>query len=123
VARPLAIVKRVFVAAVLAAALLYLGDALSVRIRGIHPHPNDPVESLTAPRILAIPENNGKISYERDIQQPNQAITCVHSLFPHSGFSPCWYAKKQLQQPVPMNLFLPAPSLLHVAFLFTHTIR
>jgi hypothetical protein len=113
VARPLAIVKRILIAAVLAAALLYLGDALSVRIRRIHPHPNDPFESLTAPRILAIPENNGKVSYERDIQQPDQTVTCVHSLFPHSGFFPCWYIKKKLQQPVSMILFSPAPSLLN----------
>ena len=109
-ARPLAIVKRILIATVLAAVLLYLGDALSVRLHNIHPHSNDPFESLTAPRILAIPENNGKIAYEPDIQQPSQTITCVHSLFPHSGFSPCWYVRKQMQQPVPMILFFSARS-------------
>lgn len=109
-ARPLAIAKRILAAVVLAALLLYLGDALSVRLRALRPSTNDPFETLTAPRILAIPENNGKISYEPDIQQPIQTITCVHSLFPHSGFSPCWSATKKIQQPIPMLLSLPAPS-------------
>ena len=109
-ARPLAIVKRVLIAAVLAALLLYLGDTLSVRLRNIHPRPSDPFESLTGPRILAIPENSGKIAYEPDIQQPTQTITCVHALFSHSGFSPCWYVRKQMQQPVPMVVFFSALS-------------
>ena len=109
-ARPLTIAKRILIAALLAVLLLYLGDALSVRLRSIRPQPNDPFETLTAPRILAIPENNGKISYEPDIQQPMQTVTCVHSLFPHSGFPPCWQAKKQIQQPIPMLLFLPIPA-------------
>jgi hypothetical protein len=112
VARPLVIAKRILIATVLAVVLLYLGDAASVQLRNIHSHPTDPFESLTAPRILAIPENNGKIAYEPDIQQPNQTITCVHSLFPHSGFSPCWYIKKHLQQPIPMIQFLHTPSSL-----------
>lgn len=106
-ARPLLIAKRILIAGVLAALLLYVGDAISVHLRGIHPQPNNPFETITAPRILAIPENNGKISYEPDIQQPTQTITCVHSLFPHSGFSPCWRATKQIQQPIPMLLALP----------------
>jgi hypothetical protein len=110
VARPLAIVKRIFIVTVLAAVLLYLGDTLSVRLRNLHPHPNDPFESLSGPRILAIPENSGKIAYEPDVQQPSQTITCVHSLFPHSGYSTCWYVRKQMQQPVPMILFFSAPS-------------
>jgi hypothetical protein len=110
VARPLAIVKRILIAAVLAALLLYLGDTLSVRLRNIHPHLSDPFESLTGPRILAIPENSGKIAYEPDVQRPTQTITCVHALFPHSGFSPCWYVRKQMQQPVPMILFFSACS-------------
>jgi hypothetical protein len=110
VARPLAIIKRILIAAVLAMVLLYLGDTLSVRLRRIHPGPSDPFESLSGPRILAIPENSGKIAYEPDVQQPTQTITCVHSLFPHSGYSPCWYVRKQMQQPVPMILFFSARS-------------
>jgi len=48
--------------------------------------PAEPFETLKALRVLAIPEKNGKTSYEVDAQNPEQTVTCVHSLFPHSGF-------------------------------------
>ena len=50
--------------------------------------PGDPLESLKTLRVLAIPEKNGKTEYEVDAQNPEQTITCVHSFFPHSGYSP-----------------------------------
>jgi hypothetical protein len=37
-----------------------------------------------------------------DAQNPEQTITCVHSLFPHSVYSPCWYVKPRINQPIPM---------------------
>ena len=94
--------KRILVAAVSSFVLIYICDYLSVRIRMIHPKPADPFESITIPRILAIPEKNGKIEYETDTQNPQQTITCVHSLFPHMGYSPCWYVKPRINQPIPM---------------------
>jgi len=97
-----ALSKRILVTVILLAALFYLGDYLSVRVRMIHPKPADPFDSATTPRILAIPEKNGKVSYETDVQNPQQTITCVHSLFPHFGYSPCWYIKPRLGQPIPM---------------------
>jgi hypothetical protein len=99
---PRILAKRALVAAVIALAVLYLGDFVSVRIRMLHPKPADPFESMTAMRVLAIPEKNGKTSYEIDQQNPQQTITCVHSLFPHSGYSPCWYVKPRINQPIPM---------------------
>ena len=98
----LVLAKRSFIAAVSALAILYVGDYLSVRLRMIHPKPADPFESLTAPRVLAIQEKNGKIEYQIDAQNPEQTVTCVHSLFPHLGYSPCWYVKPRINQPIPM---------------------
>jgi hypothetical protein len=94
--------KRVLAAAVSLLALVYLGDYLSVRIRMLHAKPADPFESIKSLRVLAIPEKNGKTEYEVDAQNPEQTVTCVHSLFPHSGFSPCWYVKPRINQPIPM---------------------
>jgi hypothetical protein len=68
----------------------------------IHPKPADPLESLKSLRVLAIPEKGGKTSYEIDQQNPEQTVTCVHSLFPHAGSSPCWYVKPRVNQPIPM---------------------
>ena len=94
--------KRILVASVSLVALAYFGDYLSVRIRMMHLKPADPFESLKGLRVLAIPEKNGKTEYEVDAQNPEQTVTCVHSLFPHFGYSPCWYVKPRISQPIPM---------------------
>jgi hypothetical protein len=99
---PSAVVKRVLGVALTALAMLYVGDLLWFRVRLIHPEPADPLESCTGPRVLAIPEKGGKTSYEIDQQNPEQTVTCAHSLFPHAGFKPCWYVKPRLNQPIPM---------------------
>ena len=94
--------KRILIGALAALALVYCGDYLFLRLRMLHPKPADPFESIKSLRILAIPEKNGKTEYEMDAQNPEQTVTCVHSLFPHSGFSPCWYVKPRLNKPIPM---------------------
>jgi len=96
------IFKRITAGGLAAFAVLYIGDFLSVRIRAMHPKPADPVESLKSLRILAIPEKNGKTEYEVDALNPEQTVTCVRSLFPHFGYSPCWYVKPRINQPIPM---------------------
>ena len=96
------IFTRIAVGAVAAFAVLCVGDSLSVRTRAVHPKPADPFESLKSLRILAIPEKNGKTEYEVDALNPEQTATCVHSVFPHYGYSPCWYVKPKINQPIPM---------------------
>jgi hypothetical protein len=94
--------KRVLFGFLLVLGLLYGGDYLYVRVRMLHPKPGDPFESIKALRVLAIPEKNGKTEFEVDAQNPEQTVTCVHSLFPHRGYSPCWYVKPRINQPIPM---------------------
>ena len=96
------LVKRTLVLLIAALALTYAGDYLWFRVRLIHPKPVDPLKSIHGPRVLAIPEKGGKTSYEIDQQNPEQTVTCVHSLFPHAGFSPCWYVRPRVSQPIPM---------------------
>jgi hypothetical protein len=97
-----ALIKRILIVVVAAFVLVYGADYLWFRVRMIHPKPSDPLETLTAARVLAIPEKGNKTSYEIDQQNPVQTVTCVHSLFPHSGYSPCWYIKPRINQPIPM---------------------
>ncbi len=94
--------KRALIGVVLTLGTFYCSDYLYVRIRMLHPKPADPFESLKSLRVLAIPEKNGKTEYEVDAQNPEQTVTCVHSLFPHNGYSPCWYVKPRINQPLPM---------------------
>ncbi|MGC1617998.1 MAG: hypothetical protein WA765_05865 [Candidatus Acidiferrum sp.] len=100
------LVQRVLIALVLAAALLYVGDYISVRVRMLHPKPNDPFETVTALRVLAIGEKGGKTEYALDQVQPEQTAVCVHSLFSHAGDPPCWYLKRKFAQPIPMSIYL-----------------
>jgi hypothetical protein len=99
---PRILLKRILVCVIVALGILYLGDYLSVRMRMLRKKPADPFESLKSLRVLAIPEKNGKTEYEVDAQNPEQTVTCVHALFPHSGYSPCWYVKPRINQPIPM---------------------
>jgi hypothetical protein len=99
---PRILFKRILVGAMATLVVIYVGDFLSVRVRMLQPIPAGPFESLKTLRVLAIPEKNGKMEYEVDAQNPEQIVTCVHSLFPHSGYSPCWYVKPRINQPIPM---------------------
>ena len=99
---PRHLLKRILIAAIAALALVLCGDYLSLRVRMLHPKPADPFESLKTLRVLAIPEKNGKTEYEVDARNPEQTVTCVHSLFPHSSYSPCWYVKPRISRPIPM---------------------
>jgi hypothetical protein len=99
---PPLLAKRILLATLAALAVGYCADYLFLRFRMLHPRAADPYESFKTLRVLAIPEKNGKTEYEIDAQNPEQTITCVHSLFPHSGYSPCWYVKPRANQPIPM---------------------
>ena len=99
---PSKLFKRILMSTVAAFAILYVSDYLSVRIRAMHPKPVDPFESIKSLRVLAIPEKHGKTEYEVDAQNPEHTVTCVHSLFPHYGYLPCWYVKPRINRPIPM---------------------
>lgn len=96
------ILKGLAVAAVAAVVVGYVADFAYFHVRMIHPKAADPLETFTAPRLLAIGEKGNKVDYEIDAQNPEQTYTCAHSLFPQGGHRPCWYLKPQSQKPIPM---------------------
>jgi len=98
------LLARILITVLLLVVLLYVGDFISVRMRMRHPQANDPFETVTALRILAIGEKGNKTEYTVDPVQPQQTAECVHSLFPHGGDPPCWYLKRKFAQPIPMTL-------------------
>jgi hypothetical protein len=102
------IVKLVLISVVLLLVATFFGDYIYLRIRMMHAKPNDPVETITAPRLLAIDEKGNKTEYDIDPVQPQQTGVCVHSLYPQLGHAPCWYLKKKFAQPIPMSLFFPS---------------
>jgi hypothetical protein len=98
----LKILQRLSLGAAVAVLVTYGGDFVYLRVRMRHPTPTDPFETLTAPRLLAIPEKGNKTEYEIDVDNPAQTVTCAHSLFPQAGYAPCWQVKRALHQPIPM---------------------
>ena len=86
---------RLLMAVWLLLALVYAGDWLSVRYR--IPGHRDPFGSVTVTQVYVIHEKNGKTEYQYD---PPQEQVCVRSLFPHFGYSPCWYVSRHPEKQI-----------------------
>lgn len=89
--------KKFVVAAVatLAGAFVvaYAGDYGVFRYRVAKSH--QPFGQVTVITYYAVGEKGNKTEY---IFNPPQAVTCVNSLFPHGGNSPCWYLRRHTEQ-------------------------
>jgi len=75
------------------AGLVYAGDYVSLRYR--IPHNREQFGAVTVREMYAIHEKNNKIEYQFP---PPQDQTCVNSLFPHFGYSPCWFLQRHTEQ-------------------------
>jgi len=87
--------RRVLLGILVSLALLYLGDDLSVRLR--IPPGRDPYGYVTVDRLDAIAEKNNKTEY---VPEEPVVETCIHALFPHIGYVPCWYLRRHTEQRV-----------------------
>lgn len=81
-------------------AVVYAGDYISVRYRMAHPTANNPIEVLKINPTYAVARKDGLSEF--DFGDP-ETQTCVHSLFPHLGYPPCWYAIRESQKPIPIG--------------------
>jgi hypothetical protein len=73
--------------------LVYVGDYCSLRYQ--IPHDRPQFGQITVDTLYAIRQKNGKTEYE--LGEPGTE-PCVHSLFPHFGCSPCWYAGRHTER-------------------------
>jgi hypothetical protein len=80
---------RIVATVVLLTLFTYAGDYLSVRYK--IPKNRDPFSTVAIQPYYAIHEKNGRTEYDF---APPQTQVCVRSLFPHFGYSPCWYVKR-----------------------------
>ncbi len=89
--------RRMFIGTILivvgAAALAFGLDYCVFRIREATGH--SAYGSVTVSHYYAVLQKSGKTSY---IFDPPQSETCVHALFPHEGWSPCWYLSRHPEQ-------------------------
>lgn len=77
------------------AVLVYACDYMIWRYRAATN--NNAYGTLTVQYYYAIGEKSGKTEYDF---QPPQQETCVNSLFPHAGYSPCWYERKHTEKAI-----------------------
>jgi len=88
--------------------LFYIGDYMVLRARVAYPRLGPGFDSVQVARLYAIPLKNGKTEFELDAQQPQVTVACVRALFPHLGYSPCWYLRRNSQKPIPMVILISA---------------
>jgi hypothetical protein len=91
------IARRMVLGVIVAVCLVYVGDDLSARFR--IPGNRNPLGTVQVDRYYAIPEKNNRVQF---LPADPETVTCVHSLFPHFGYSPCWYASRTKQKRVDM---------------------
>jgi hypothetical protein len=101
-------VRRALVSLVALGAVAYAGDYVALRLRAAYPRLGGAFGAVKMERLYAIPLKNGGTEYEMDAQQPEVTIDCVHSLFPHMGYNPCWYLRRNSQKPIPMVILISA---------------
>lgn len=83
--RPKTLLKWIGAVLVALAGLVYAGDFVWFEFRIHNAKPNDPLETVTF--FYATGVKGGKVEVFYD--QPQTQI-CVHSIFPHQGYKPCW---------------------------------
>ena len=78
-------------------ALVYLGDYAALRI----PIPKSRAQfgTVTIYPTYDVPLKSGSSDFY--FPQP-QDRTCVNSLFPHMGFAPCWYLRRNTHPRIKM---------------------
>jgi hypothetical protein len=75
--------------------LFYAADYLAWRYKPVTGH--GLYGTVTLNFYYAIQEKNRKTEYDYQPQQPD---TCVNALFPHDGYSPCWYERKHPEREI-----------------------
>ncbi len=93
---------RFIYAVILLFALAYGYDYASVRRRMSAQKQGDPFDVITYPHLLEIPQKGNKVDYELEANSPMESESCVHSLFPHFGYTPCWYVQRRAKTPTQM---------------------
>ena len=76
--------------AALATVLAYICDSLYIRYKLGGANSSAALGSVQYYPAVQQKDGNLEIYYESP-----QNETCVHALFPHYGYNPCWYAKRK----------------------------
>jgi hypothetical protein len=82
--------KRIILAAIALLLATYMADWTWFLHRSSDTKAGDVLGSVTYYYASALKDGKAEVYFD----QPQTEI-CVHSLFPHSGHNPCWYASRK----------------------------
>ena len=91
------LLQRTLVGLVLLVATIYAVDYALLRYKVARDQA--PFATVTVRPYYAVPQKDHKTEFLFDDPRDE---TCVNSLFPHLGDSPCWYLKRNKEQRVDM---------------------
>jgi len=89
------ILKRTAAAVVVLVCVLYAGDFITVKFRILAGR--EPFGTVQINKYYAVPQKSGKTEFEPG--EP-ESESCVNSIFPHLGLSPCWYVRRHKNQQI-----------------------
>jgi hypothetical protein len=90
---------RGLLGALVLAAVLWIGDFISFRYRLSKGAGDQALETIRVQTTYAIPHKDGRDEY---VFGEPEMVTCARSIFPHAGYTPCWYLQKTAAKPVQM---------------------
>ena len=93
----LAWLRNGLIAVFLGTALAYVVDYGVLRIRVLAG--KEPFDTVNVQPVYAVPQKDHRTEF---LVGDAQNQTCVRSLFPHMGDSPCWYLQRHREQRVDM---------------------
>jgi len=81
------IIQRMIWGVIAAVVLVFVGDLLWAK--HLMANPNMGLGTVMVRHEWDVPRKDGRVEFDIDPPQPE---TCIHSMFPHFGYAPCWYA-------------------------------
>jgi hypothetical protein len=87
--RPATLLKYVAIFCGVSLALVYAADDMRVSYKMNRGGARDPLETVTLYYATSLKNGKVEVYYDQPVTQ-----VCVHSIFPHSGYTPCWYLNR-----------------------------
>jgi len=92
--RAMKVLQKLVVALIALAMVAYVVDFAQLRYR-VWRNAN-PFGTIQIEKYYAVHQKNNKTEFM--FPHEIQSQDCVHSLFPHMGYSPCWYLNRNREQ-------------------------
>jgi hypothetical protein len=89
--------KRMIIIFVVLAAVLYLADFLSLRVRI---PARDTYSTVTMHTTYVVKLKNGRTEYD---YAGDHDVNCSNSIFPQFGVKPCWYARRHTDEQIKID--------------------